>query len=200
MMSSLTKRRQLTWVLAWGLATSPAWANKAVDSASIEAQGLFKVVMTAEEKPGRCQFDLEWAHDELPDYAAHQIFHFTIRAGLSPPFTILDFRATLDPKSRLLNAFCSQEQLKTYTAQRLQAFERSSDSSMQIDRTTYSFPIFNADFSQAVIIKSSLALEGRSRWDGKIGRHPAGVGSSAEVYRKARGRWRFVRLIELGVS
>ena len=150
--------------------------------------------------PKRCEYDETWSSDGIPDYVARAEFHIAVKAGLNPPSMTPDLITVLDPEHRKADSFCTKEVLKTYTAEKANAFEHSSDQSMAIQRTLFSFPIFNDSFSKAIVVVEGLSLDSRFRMNGKVGRHPTAAYASAEVYRKIGGRWRFVRSIELGIS
>ena len=117
-------------------------ATPPLTSSDKEAQKLFAVVLARERPPGRCQYDVSWSREELPDYIAQSEFHLTVKVGLLPPSVTGDFRTIVDLNHHIAaSAFCSEEDLKTYTAQRVAEFEKGSEPNMQIDRTAFDYPI-----------------------------------------------------------
>lgn len=165
------------------------------------ARGVFAVLLAREPQPGRCRYGVNWSEEQIPDFVAAKEFPLPVRAGLVAPSAVGDFQEVVDPDHRMPSAlFCSQDEFKAYSTQRIGEFEKGSDETMQIDRTTFSYPVFDLRRRRAVVIVLRQALEGRFRRNEKVYRHPAGSYSEAVVFVKAHGRWRFKRSTMTGIS
>jgi len=155
-------------------------------------------VIAKEAAPGRCRYGTDWDRTML-DADSMRIVRAEV-GGTSPPATG-EFRATVNPDHRAdATAFCTDAELGSYTAERIAEFEAGSEPNMQIDRRLFHYPIFNQSRTKAVVVVTHLALDGRFRSSGRIGRHPAGLVVAAQVYRNVGGSWRFLRSHLLGIS
>lgn len=190
-------------LLACGVTASQAQGQLSEVHASLsgynpEAQKVLKLVVAKEPPPGRCRYGTDWERRKLDAYEkrlAHVGAEFALQS------TTGEFRAIIDPDKHIdANVFCTNVELKNYTDERIAEFEAGSEQRMQIDRTLFSYPIFNRSRTKAIVIVTHLALDGRVRLAGRIGRMAAGRYEGAQVYRKIGGRWRFQRSYELGIS
>ena len=176
----------------------PAEAHASLSRRDREAQKVQKLVVAKEPAPGRCRYGTDWDRPKL-DADEKRLAH--VGAKFASPSTTGDFRAIIDPDHHVdATAFCTNAELKSYTNERIAEFEAGSEQSMQIDRTLFSYPIFNRSRTKAVVVVTHLALDGRFRSSGKIGRHPGGAVVEAQEYKKVGGRWRFRQSYELGIT
>lgn len=163
-----------------------------------EARQVLKLVVAKEPPPGRCRYGTDWDRREL-DADEKRLAH--VGAQFASPSTTGDFRAIIDANHHVdATVFCTSAELKSYTDERIAEFESGSEQSMQIDRTLFSYPIFDRSRTKAVVVVTHLALDGRFRLFGRIGRHPGGAAVEAHEYRKVSGRWRFWKSYELGIT
>lgn len=163
-----------------------------------EAQKVLKLVVAKEPPPQRCRYGTDWERRKLD---AHEKRLAHVGAEFASPSTTGDFRALIDPDNHVdANVFCTNVEVKSYTAERIAEFEAGSEHSMQIDRTLFGYPIFNQSRTKSIVVVTHFALDGRFRSLGRIGRHPGGVAVVAQEYRKVGGRWRYRQSYELGIS
>ena len=173
-------------------------AQANLSSRDREAREVFRAVIAEEAAPGRCRYGTDW---DLTMLDADSMRVVRAEVGSTARPTTGDFRAIVDPDQRAdATAFCTDAELGSYTAERIAEFEASSEPNMQIDRRLFHYPIFDQSRTKAVVVVTHLALDGRFRSSGKIGRHPDGLGVAAQVYRKVGGRWRFLRSHLLRIS
>lgn len=125
----------------------------------------------------------------VPRYGAPRRPRRETSAQSSIPTTVAD-----------ATAFCTDAELRKYTTERVTEFEAGSEPNMQIDRRLFHYPIFDQSRTKAVVVVTHLALNGRFRSSGKIGRHSAGLRVAAQVYSKVGGSWRLLRSHILGIS
>jgi hypothetical protein len=81
--------------------------------------------------------------------------------------------------------FCNHKDAETYRAERLLAFKSSNDKSLALDIAAFNFPVFNSNYSKAVIIYLSVRHSWRKYDDGKPTSDLESV-SIAFVYRKKK--------------
>lgn len=173
-------------------------AHANLSSRDREAREVFRAVIAKGAAPGRCRYGTDWDRTIL-DADSMRVVRAEV-GGTSPP-TTGNFRAIVDPDQRAdPTAFCTDAELRSYTTERVTEFEAGSEPNMQIDRRLFHYPIFDKSRTKAVVVVTHLALDGRFRSSGKIGRHPAGLGVAVQVYRKVGGSWRFLRSHLLGIS
>ncbi|MGE8126673.1 hypothetical protein ACQKQD_06805 [Methylobacterium sp. NPDC080182] len=200
MTASFIRASLIATAVAYAISCLPAYAQARINLSSHdrEAQKLFRVVIAKEAAPARCRYATDWDRTTL-DADSTRVVHAEV--GLTSPTLTGDFRTIVDPDQQAdATAFCTDGELKSYTAERIAEFERSSEPRMLIDRTLFSYPAFNQARTKAVVVVTHLALDGRFRLDGRIGRHPAGLGVEAQVYIKVGGGWRFLRSRLLGIG
>jgi len=156
-----------------------------------EAQALFRVAMADKQAPQACQYDDRWRSSaQFPREYAQEFFGFRLRSNLAA-FVPLDApnKEFVDPEGKYPSAFCSKEDAVKASKDRLEEFKAGTEKSLSIVRDDFSFPIFDAHYTKAVIIRSNSVRNWSVRSvDGVQG----GWGSSvtAHGYVKSNGIWR----------
>ncbi|NIX77226.1 hypothetical protein [Microvirga terricola] len=129
----------------------------------------------------------------------------TINADISPPHHWIKLTDVLDPAGAMGEIFCDEEAARGKEDALLKAYKGGDASSMKrqdgsyeplfVRRAEFTFPVFNATFTRAVIFIHT----GEKRWfhaaDGKISKSPADMAGWVEIYHKRKGKW-FLRARE----
>lgn len=199
MTASFIRAPLVATAVAYAVSCLPAYAQAraGLSSRDREAQKLFRAVTAKVAAPARCRYATDWDRATL-DADSARVVHAEV--GFTSPSLTGDFRTTVNSDQQSdATAFCTDAELKSYSAERVREFETGSEQHMQIDRTLFSYPMFNHSRTKAVVVVTHLTLDGQFRMDGRIGRHPAGRSVEAQVYIKAVGGWRFLRSYLLGI-
>lgn len=100
--------------------------------------------------------------------------------------------AIIDPQNRSPGQDCNDHERQRAHDARLEAWRRDPSASRQLRLNTirYTFPVFNTDFSRAIIVVSHHAVIVTRSDDGTETRSSEGDGS-AQIYVRRGGRWHF---------
>lgn len=155
-----------------------------------EAISLFTVVLNGNlSKRSRCQIANEWSESRIEEDDAKQVFGVEVHATLGAPDHRTKPSEVIDPKGASRSVFCGSEETKAGEKERFaafkSAFEQDKSKRLGIAQWSYSFPVFNKDYTRAEL---SVVIQGRNWWD------PTVLGAwegSADfyIYEKRNGAW-----------
>jgi hypothetical protein len=155
-----------------------------------EAISLFAVVLDGNlSKRSRCQIASEWSKSQVEEDDAKQVFGVEAHATLGAPDHGTKPAEVIDPKGASRSVFCGAEETgvtgKEQFAAFKKAFEPDKPTRLQIAHWSYSFPVFNKDFTRA---EFGVVVEWRNWW--APGENGAWEGSSDfYIYEKRNGAW-----------
>ena len=148
-------------------------------SLRFEAAGVFLAVMSDDDQPQRCQFDLKWSRYPIPVWLSNEELGGS--ASDTPIYSTLPlpYAEALDPHDKNKQAFCSQEDASTY-------FREHPGR-----RSLYSFPAFSQDFNTAIVIDVE---------DANVGKKSTFFSITALILKKRANGWKLNRYVELAIS
>lgn len=172
-----------------------------------EATALYaRVLELRKNKPERCMIASKWLEYAVPESIAREHLGLQLHGDVTPPYHATVPSEIIGPNGALKNTLCDDQQENAYAKELIETSKQpQTDASPDgADRTPrrfhieYSFPVFDDDYTHAVIIaeyKSLVWLTVKrpgapdenatsSFWsmDGEI---------DAEIYAKENGAWGF---------
>ena len=155
-----------------------------------EAISLFTVVLNGNlSKLSRCQIANDWSESRIEEDDAKQVFGVEAHATLGAPDHRTKPSEVIDPESAFRSVFCRGEETKAGEKEQFAAFKKAfgqdKSKSLQIAQWSYSFPVFNKDYTRAEL---SVVVQGRNWWDPTVLGGWEGS-SNFYVYEKRNGAW-----------
>jgi hypothetical protein len=170
-----------------------------------EARAVLTIAIGDEDRffklPGaRCALDTSWpkiyrgtfgmpATSEIPDALARQYLNLRAHGTLYAPDVDVTLQQLLDPKNQHATAFCSEDERRTFIVEHRGKVESGEDEDFVTSHETLSFPVFDDDFRNAVII----VISSWGVFHNHHGGVPGIINCAAEVYSKENGVWRLVK-------
>jgi hypothetical protein len=162
-----------------------------------EAELLFKAVLADEPTPQPCELEAKWDTYPIPEDVAREYLDFTAHAELASPQVAAQPAAILDLPST--SAICGAGVAEVSARQRQQDFEASSEQTLLIRSTPYTFPVFSEDYRTAILVISH-SVQGWARMTGGVKRLPVQAVGYAAVYARSENGWSRITTIELFIT
>jgi hypothetical protein len=156
-----------------------------------EAIALFRHVQRPPQLDGRCAIASEWNKYPVDSSTARQYLRSNTHADLVAPHVRVDAESVIGPDGSRSHRFCTNDEWTHFAGQASEAFKNNPEyiRTYSVHRVEYSFPIFNQNFTRAVIVIGYSATGGsRSESGDRMLAHMSGNGGAA-VYEKRGGRW-----------
>jgi hypothetical protein len=157
-----------------------------------ETRALFAAIWQDTRRPARCELDIKWFHYPIPEGSAAKWLGVHVHADLEFTEAIkFDFQDTIAPNDIFSGAFCEDTSFREYKRSLDGALQEkgpasvpsSPDGTPGVYRREYSFPVFNEDFTRAVLTFSHGFFN--------VGEyHGIGITVGGLLYVKDNGAWR----------
>jgi hypothetical protein len=162
-----------------------------------ETRALFDAIWK-DERPARCELDIKWDIYPIPEEDAAKWLGVHIHTNLTfAGDHVFNFQDTVAPNDMFSGAFCGDIRFAEYMRSLDRGLKERGPASLPSDpygrhgaaRTEYSFPVFNEDYTRAVLTRShTFFYIGIGTLDGD---------ASARLYVKEKGVWNFQERDEL---
>ncbi len=179
------------------MGTGPAEPARAqastVETRAINAAlALFRDVARPDGFSGPCSLHAIWDTRSVARTTARAHLGIRVVADLVSIDQGTTPAAIIDPQNRSPGQDCNDHERQRAHDARLEAWRRDSSAGRQLQLRTirYTFPVFNTDFSRAIIVVSHHAVIVTRSDDGAESRSSEGDGS-AQIYVRRGGRWHF---------
>lgn len=176
--------------------------ERAIDRANQEAATLIQNVLrdhVPDQQP--CIFAKQWSSRAVYVTLAQQYLGLSFYADVSAPHTGTAPSDIIDPAGLTRGHFCSEAEANEMWSQRLDNLRRGAppadteqryqQPAISIRRVDISMPVFDAGYSTAIVVVSSMERSARVQFDKVKQSIPAGFGQSF-VYRKESGEWALI--------
>jgi hypothetical protein len=202
-MGPMTKRNGAIWLACLAAYLASIGPMQGADEGSeirldAEAKLLFKAVLTDEPTPEPCELEAKWDTYPIPEDVAREYLDSTAHAELASPQVAAQPAAILDLPSTS-NAICGAGIAEVSARQRQQDFEASSEQTLLIRSTRYTFPVFSQDYRTAILVISHSVQEW-ARMAGGVTRLPVQAVGYAAVYARSENGWSRTTTIELFIT
>jgi hypothetical protein len=156
-----------------------------------ETRALFATIWRDTRRPARCELDIRWLHYPIPEDNAAKWLGVHVHTDLEFTETIkFNFQDTVAPNDIFRGAFCGNMSFSEYKRSLDRVSQEKGPASVPsgpygthgVYRREYSFPVFNEDFTRAVLTFSQEFFYVRTHtFEGSV---------SAVLYVKQNGVWK----------
>lgn len=153
-----------------------------------EAVDLFTALDLNPVDIGRCMFEREWDGRPVLAETAQRHLGLIVRADLvvsDPPATPAQ---VIDPVNVQPDAFCSPSERQQVRKQAIAAFQEARGTVLRFVSISYSFPVFNSDFTRAALVVQRH-VDSYMRMPDGAPRPSIEAAGGAEIYQKRSGVW-----------
>ena len=185
-------RTALTAIVACTAVTAAAAEPDALDIR--DAKAILKVLLSEVRSIDRCGIYPSWTAypnwfgANIPADVARIFLDIETDQGIKPPNPALRFETIVDPGPIGAAAFCDAAAEDAYAAE-LAKVDPKGD--VWFTTNAFSFPVFNKEHTQAVVLQNSFFLVWRRDGD-KIERSHGGGDGNAVVLSKENGTWKVI--------